>query len=146
MRLRKHELEERLAQVEAATDREALMTMWRRQFDLPPPRGISIKMMKLAIAYQLQCRVYGGLKANLRRHLHDMVSGSGRSETAPGEVGVGTKLLRQWHGTVYEGVVEADCVLINGRRYKSLTEAACDITGVRWSGPRFFGVTKVKSP
>jgi hypothetical protein len=145
MRLRKNELDSQLPQVETASDREALMTMWRGQFDLPPPRGISIKMMKLAIAYQLQCRAYGSLKATLRRHLHDMVSGSGRSGAAPGEVGVGTKLLRQWHGTVYEGVVEADGVLINGRKYKSLTEAACDITGVRWSGPRFFGITKVKS-
>lgn len=145
MRLPKQELNDQLTQVEAAADRDALMPLWREQFEMPPPRGISIKMMKLAIAYQLQCRAHGGLKANLRRHLQEKVSGSGRPVASPGEVGVGTKLLRQWHGAVYEGVVEADGVLINGRKYKSLTEAACDITGVRWSGPRFFGVTKVKS-
>ncbi len=145
MRLPKRELEDQMSQVEAAADRDALMPLWRRQFDLPPPRGLSIKMMKLAIAYQLQCRAYGGLKTNLRRHLHDMVSGSGRPVASPSEFGLGTKLLRQWHGAVYEGVVEADGVLINGRKYKSLTEAACSITGVRWSGPRFFGITKVKS-
>jgi hypothetical protein len=145
MRLPKHELDDQLARVEAAADRDALLPLWQGQFDLSPPRGISIKMMKLAIAYQLQCRAYGGLKPTLRRHLHDMVSGSGRPVASPGEVGVGTKLLRQWHGRVYEGVVVADGVLINGRKYKSLTEAACDITGVRWSGPRFFGITKVKS-
>ena len=57
----------------------------------------------------------------------------------------GTRLIRQWHGKIYEGVVEADHVMINGDRYGSLTEAAKAITGVHWSGPRFFGTTKVKS-
>jgi hypothetical protein len=34
-----------------------------------------------------------------------------------------------------------DSVIYRGQRYKSLSEVARHITGTRWSGPRFFGVT-----
>ena len=34
-----------------------------------------------------------------------------------------------------------DSVIYRGLRYKSLSEVARFITGTRWSGPRFFGMT-----
>jgi hypothetical protein len=33
-------------------------------------------------------------------------------------------------------------VVYRGRRYQSLSEVARAITGARWSGPLFFGLTK----
>jgi hypothetical protein len=33
-----------------------------------------------------------------------------------------------------------DGVSFNGKRYRSLSEVAREITGSRWSGPRFFGL------
>jgi hypothetical protein len=38
--------------------------------------------------------------------------------------------------------VQADGFEYDGRRYRSLTVIAEQITGAHWSGPRFFGVTK----
>ena len=32
-----------------------------------------------------------------------------------------------------------------GNRYESLSEIAREITGARWSGPRFFGLKKTMS-
>lgn len=138
-------LEAAIVAVETATDRETLTSMWRGQFVLPPPRGISLKMMKLAIAYQLQVKVHGGLKPASVRYLQEVVSTDVGHARLFDSVPVGTRLLRQWHGQVYEGVVEADGVLVNNRRYRSLSDAARTITGVHWSGPRFFGIRKVRA-
>ena len=33
-----------------------------------------------------------------------------------------------------------DGVSFNGKHYRSLSEVAREITGSRWSGPRFFGL------
>ncbi len=138
-------LEAAIVAVETVTDREALMSIWREQFDLPPPRGISLKMMKLAIAYQLQVKAHGGLKPASARYLQQVVSTDVQRARLFDSVPVGTRLLRQWHGQVYEGVVEADGVLVNNRKYRSLSHAACTITGAHLSGPRFFGIRKVRA-
>ena len=37
-------------------------------------------------------------------------------------------------------LVHADGFEWNGRRYRSLTVIAHEITGAHWSGPRFFGL------
>lgn len=138
-------LDEKLTYLEAIDDRPALINLWREQYDCPPPRGISLKMMKLAIAYKLQEAVHGGLKPALRRHLNDVMDNRRKVVTPPPEMAAGTRLIRQWHGKVYEASFQADGVLVNGERYKSLSDAARAITGVRWSGPRFFGLVKVKT-
>lgn len=64
---------------------------------------------------------------------------------AGSKLAAGTRLLRQWHGTIYEAVVEKDGVIVNGNTYKTLSDAARSITGAHWSGPRFFGLRKVGS-
>jgi hypothetical protein len=138
-------LEAAIVLVENAADRDALMPMWKPHFDVPPPRGSSLKMMKLAIAYQLQAKTHGGLKTASVRYLYEIVSTNVQRARLFEEVPIGTRLLRQWHGQVYEGVVEANGVIVNDRHYRSLSEAARTITGVHWSGPRFFGIRKVRA-
>jgi hypothetical protein len=39
-----------------------------------------------------------------------------------------------------------DGVRFEGRRYASLSAVAREITGVRWSGPAFFGLTSRGAP
>lgn len=58
----------------------------------------------------------------------------------------GTVLVRRWRGREHEVTV-----LDGGRAYRyreteyaSLSEIAREITGARWSGPRFFGLTALK--
>ena len=58
----------------------------------------------------------------------------------------GTTLVRTWHGRKHQVTV-----LDAGKRfryrqkeYASLSEIARDITGTRWSGPRFFGLKIIK--
>jgi Protein of unknown function (DUF2924) len=52
----------------------------------------------------------------------------------------GTRLVREWRGVTHTVLVHADGFEWNGRRYRSLTIIAHEITGAHWSGPRFFGL------
>ena len=54
----------------------------------------------------------------------------------------GSRLVREWHGRTHTVSVTDDGFEFQGKSYRSLTKIARDITGARWSGPRFFGLTK----
>jgi hypothetical protein len=52
----------------------------------------------------------------------------------------GSRLIREWNGRRYVVEVTASGFVMDGKVHKSLTAIALRITGVRWSGPRFFGL------
>jgi hypothetical protein len=53
---------------------------------------------------------------------------------------LGTRLVRQWHGKIYQIEVLEEGFEFEHRQYRSLTQIARQITGAVWSGPRFFGL------
>jgi hypothetical protein len=68
---------------------------------------------------------------------------SGAHKRAPAiSLKAGTRLVREWHGVTHTVLVEAQGFDWNGRRYRSLTILAHEITGAHWSGPRFFGLRR----
>ena len=56
----------------------------------------------------------------------------------------GAKLVREWQGETITVLVLEDGFEWQGRRWRSLSMIAREITGTRWSGPRFFGIDKGK--
>ena len=58
----------------------------------------------------------------------------------------GATLIRTWRGRKHEVTVLDDGKAFRYRdtEYASLSEIAREITGARWSGPRFFGLKKLK--
>jgi hypothetical protein len=66
----------------------------------------------------------------------------------------GTRLVREWRGRTHEvTVLESRTGGKVGRSFryrdqtfKTLTEVAKAITGIHWSGPRFFGLTTSRRP
>jgi hypothetical protein len=58
----------------------------------------------------------------------------------------GTRLVRDWNGRTLNVLVCDEGFELDGRHYGSLTQIAHDVTGTRWSGPRFFGLKKRKAP
>lgn len=52
----------------------------------------------------------------------------------------GTRIIREWKGITHEVIVEQSGFKWKGQNYKSLSHIAREITGARWSGPRFFGL------
>ena len=122
-------------------DRKELIEKWHTLYSTEPPGGSHRKFMIYAIAYKLQEQVLGRLKPDVCRFLENpqMISPSPR-------IKLGTRLLREWHGTTYEVIIMKDCVQCNGRSFRSLSETAREITGTHWSGPRFFGLKKKRNP
>ncbi len=110
---------------------------WRRIHRNTPPR-LPIDLMRLALAYELQHKREGGLsrgvKAQLRR------TPSANVSAALPALKPGACLVREWHGKTHSVAVTDDTYLYEGKSYRSLSAIAYEITGTKWSGPRFFGV------
>jgi len=122
----------------AALDRQGCVARWREVFGMDPPRYLSAGFIAKALAYELQCRVQGGLPPKVKKALKSAAGGKG--DAAPVTLSPGTHLVREWNGRTWRVEVRDDGLHCNGRRYRSLSAIAREITGARWSGPRFFGV------
>ena len=121
-------------------DRESLISRWRAAYGAPPPRKLSRALLEKALAYEIQCRAFGGLSGAARRALR-AAAASKDGSTGPRLLNPGARLVREWNGIVHEVDVTGDGYIWRGERYRSLTAVACRITGTKWSGPRFFGLT-----
>ena len=58
----------------------------------------------------------------------------------PAALASGTRLMREWNGRMHVVDVTDDGFVFDGKTYRSLSAIARRITGVHWSGPRFFGL------
>jgi hypothetical protein len=116
---------------------------WRRLYRSQPPR-LSRDLLVRAIAYRIQELRYGGLSKGTRRKLAALVEARGSGAVLAKEgaqrTRVGARLVREWNGRTHTVTVEEDGFSYTGQRYRSLSAIARDITGARWSGPRFFGL------
>lgn len=104
---------------------------WRR-----PPRLRSVVLLRALIAWRLQAEAYGDLDAETRRRL--------KSKAIPrgGVLPVGARLTREYRGVRHDVEIGHNNVLYRGRAFGSLSAVAREITGVRWNGPRFFGLRR----
>lgn len=114
---------------------------WIAMTGVAPGSRLSLRLLRKALAFELQCKELGGHSAAIRRQL--------RAGTKSGPVPVqalspGTQLVREWNGRVFRVKVTADGFEMDGQSYSSLSAIAKRITGAEWSGPRFFGLNKRK--
>ena len=79
----------------------------------------------------------------------ESVEGLSRQNTEVGRGGVnrqrrrvlpGARLVREWNGKTYVVDIIEGGYVFEAKVYQSLTAIAGKITGVHWSGPRFFGL------
>jgi hypothetical protein len=141
--------------VEDELDRLATMPIarlrvrYREVFRTDPPKAFGPDLLRRSIAHRIQEKAYGGLSVPTRRLLDQLVKAAaakpnGRLEL-PRRIKPGSELVRTWKGKSYRVMVMADGFAHGGKTYASLSEIACDITGTRWNGPRFFGLRLVAS-
>ena len=122
-----------------------LRTLWKEAFGSPLSFRLQKELLIRFLAYRLQENSHGGLRAATVKGLNrfgEQVSASG---FAPVSADVpsfkpGTRLLREWQGQTFEVTVLDSGFAYRGARYESLSKIAREITGARWSGPRFFGL------
>ena len=133
--------------------RDEFIQHWEQAHGQKPPKGITSRLLLFSAGYQLQAKAYGGLTTAQRRKLEvnrskrrqsnkplNSKKGSVSKRAGSTPLAIGSRLIREWHGIQH--VVQAtDCgYRYNGVDYRSLSQVARQITGARWSGPRFFGV------
>jgi Protein of unknown function (DUF2924) len=124
---------------------DELRKEWRRLYRSQPPR-LSRDLLVRAIAYRIQELRYGGLSKATSRKLAALVRARGSDDDIGSadtqRIRVGARLVREWNGRTHTVTLEEDGFTYAGRNYRSLTAIAREITGARWSGPRFFGLAR----
>ena len=157
-RLTADEIEREIAALDDL-DIKALQQRWRELFKIEPPFKIRSGFLRRAIAYRLQEIVHGGLRADTKRQLRriadELRQRRGLSIWAVGSsidqparalsrrptLSPGTRLLREWNGSMEAVEVIRDGFVWRGKTYRTLSAVAVAITGTKWSGPKFFGLT-----
>ena len=122
-----------------------LRALWPQWFDRPAPGKIRRELLMRALTYRMQERAAGGLSTATRTKLHAVAkavkSHSVDAVLATPRLTPGTHVIREWGRERHQVTVEAAGFVYRGQRYRSLSEIARRITGTRWSGPLFFGIT-----
>ena len=127
--------------------RADLIERWQELYRCDPPKGLSTQLMIRSMAYEMQAKRFGGLKTATARKLRKFAgAGNGSAEQRSSVMprtpspDPGTRLVREWNGVTHTVDVTDDGFTWRGEQYGSLSEIAREITGARWSGPRFFGL------
>jgi len=126
-----------------------LKVEWARLFDAPAPNN-SGPYLRMRLGYRIQELTYGGHSKPAKRMLDlladEVEGGKVRKSmiTDPRTPVVGTRLIREWNGVEHTITVLKQGFEWQGRHYKSLSAIARAITGTRWNGFRFFGLSNSK--
>ena len=131
-------LDQRLEALETMEPR-TLREEWQRVHGAPPP-GISADLLRLGLAWRLQEKQLGRLSRTARQVL--AASNDAKAvQVQKRKLTPGTRLIRDWHGESHTVTVLEGGFLYDNKNWSSLTAIARHITGAKWSGPRFFGLT-----
>lgn len=120
-----------------------LRRAWMRQLAEPLPPLRAPELLRRELAWRLEAHTFGDIDARLRQRLdqHGKPSNKrSKRQVRTAATPAGTTLVREWDGIPYSVVVLTDGYLFEGEMFRSLSQIARQITGVRWSGPRFFGL------
>jgi len=118
---------------------EGLRQEWRRRYG-PPPKLRSPDLLARLLAWRIQAQAFGGLDAETKRLIF------AKTVVAPGPaLNPGMRLEREWRGITHVVLVTTEGFRWRDQLYPSLSKVALAITGVKWNGPRFFGLRKPES-
>jgi hypothetical protein len=112
---------------------KALKDTWVEAFGTQPPPKMRRTTLERILACEAQWQRSSESRAAIRRQLERVIA----ERPTPTE---GTRLIREWHGTEHVVDVIDGTYHWSGKTWTSLSAIAREITGARWSGPRFFGV------
>jgi hypothetical protein len=115
-------------------DLEGLREAWRRRWG-SPPKLRSPDLVRALMAWRIQAAALGGLDVDLRRSLRSAPAKIRGPALQPG-----MRIAREWKGARHEVEVVEGGYAYAGAVHASLSGVAREITGVRWNGPRFFGL------
>jgi hypothetical protein len=118
----------------AALGREALSELWLQRYAQATSLG-SKPFLRHQLAWRIQAEALGGLDEATLQTLTQRA----KAERGP-KLRLGSRLAREWKGERVEVEVVEGGFRYGAQTYASLSQVARIITGVRWNGPRFFGL------
>lgn len=124
-------------QIEALSSKE-LKLLFEEIFESPPPVKSRREFLIGNIVWAIQANQNGNFKKQREKLIKSSTSKRIKTNTSYKE---GTRLVREWDGITHEVKVVTNGFIWQQQEYKTLSEIARAITGTRWSGPRFFGLT-----
>jgi hypothetical protein len=86
----------------AALSSAQLRARWTEATNRPVPK-VSPSMLRLALAWELQAKVHGGLSRQTRQRLDQL----GRAKTVTRAAQPGMRLMREWNGTLHVVNIES---------------------------------------
>jgi hypothetical protein len=131
-------------------DLKGLRARWRSVLQRPAPDHLPRHLLFAIIAYRIQVDRFGDLDHETRQLLdRTCAKESGTAMSARlvnfdqkrTELTPGTVLVREWDRQSQRVMAMSDGFAWNGQAYDSLSKVAFAITGTRWNGPRFFGLS-----
>lgn len=140
------DLDNRLAAL-ATMSPAQLRSEWLSLYKAPAP-PLTADLLARGVAWRLQERAHGGFSKSTLRQVEDLrrrFEQGGVARATDGRIKPGTRLVRDWGGESHHVLILESGYLYQDRRYTSLSHVARDITGARWSGPRFFGLAGGRS-
>lgn len=125
----------------AALSSARLRERWTVVTNKPVPR-VSPALLRLALAFELQAAVHGGLPRRTSQTLEQLQG----ARTMTRDLRPGMRLVREWNGTLHVVTIEGDGRIVwDGKTWPSLSRVARAITGTHWSGPAFFGLRQKRN-
>ena len=125
-------------------ENDELKNLWQELFDEPAPRKKRNYLIP-RLAWRIQELAYGGLSDNAQDRIERLMRSKEELKPANRRVrrpAVGTKLILEYQGIEPHVTVTRNGFEYQGRTFRSLSHIAREITGTRWSGPLFFGLTR----
>ena len=118
--------------------RQELIKVYQEVICKPPPVKARKEFLLGNISWHIQAQSISKNANHLRQKI--VMNTSRQKILSNVNYKAGTRLIREWRGISHEVLIEANYFVWQQRKYKSLSEIAREITGTRWSGPRFFGL------
>jgi hypothetical protein len=151
---RKAQLRNSVLQQLAALEKMSMPELkkkWRELNATEPPAGNRQYLLR-RLAYRIQEILLGGLDEATRKRLEQIarndpmscIGASPKKKNPQDGLVSGTRLLRRWRGLQYEVRVVEGGFEYGGQVHRSLTAVAKVITGSKWNGKVFFGLTKAR--
>lgn len=136
------DIEQKIVALEEMPPAE-LRLAWRNAYGTPAPPALGLALTLRALAAHYQEEEVGKLTGAELRQLGALGRKDERRKEGrvSAEAKPGTWLSRTWHGEVHEVVVLESGCEYRGKNFGSLSAVASHITGAKWSGPRFFGLS-----
>lgn len=116
-----------------------LVDHYEQLLDTPPPKGLSTPLLCRIVAFETQAAEHGGLGLRLRNQLRS-IADADVAVSPTVHLKSDARLVREWNGVTHVVDRIDNAFSYRGKTYRSLSAIAKEITGAKWSGPRFFGM------